>query len=112
MSVQITARIVCDDCGTTVSGKIETRSTYAKSAYWSAIDEARRKNWMPLAHGRYGSKKHYCQICAEKHTANQQAGKLKSTAMDFSNSLWEGHRNLVRLKPTRRVLNDEARQAI
>jgi hypothetical protein len=84
MSIQITARIVCDDCGAIVSGKIETRSTYAKSAYWSAINEARRRNWMPLAHGRYGTRIHYCQICAGKHTANKWAGKLKNTAMDFS----------------------------
>jgi|ERR1700728_3762043 hypothetical protein len=84
MSVQITARIICDDCGAFVSGKVETRSTYAKGAYWSAVDEAKKRNWMPLASGQYSARRHYCQVCAGRHIANKYAGKLKATAMDFN----------------------------
>ncbi len=69
MSVQITAQIICDDCGAVVSGMVETRSTYAKRAYWSAVNEATKRNWMPLACGQYGTRRHYCNICAASHIA-------------------------------------------
>jgi hypothetical protein len=84
MSVQITARIICDDCGVFVSGKPESRSTYAKCAYWSALAEAKKKNWMPVASGQYHTKRHYCQVCAGRHIANKHAGKLKANSMDFN----------------------------
>jgi hypothetical protein len=67
MSVQITAKIICDDCGAAVSGEVETKSTYAKRAYWSALGEAKKRNWMLLARGHNRTRKHYCNSCAVKH---------------------------------------------
>jgi hypothetical protein len=87
MSIQITARIICDNCGAGVSGTPEARLTYAKDAYWSAVDEAKKRNWMSLACGQFSTRRHYCQVCAGRHIANKRAGKLKATGTEINKRL-------------------------
>ena len=63
MSVEILATIICDGCGATTAGAVQTRTSQGQTSYWDALKQAKRQRW--LTNTRYGAAKHYCQKCAD-----------------------------------------------
>jgi hypothetical protein len=68
MSVEITAKIICDNCGDAVIGDVQTTTAQGQTAYWSAKRKAKQMQWMMLT--RYGTARHLCQPCADGQTSS------------------------------------------
>lgn len=63
MSVEIRAKIICNQCGAEIHGWLQTSTSQGQESYWSACREAKRRHWMFLH--RYGKTKHLCDKCSD-----------------------------------------------
>ena len=63
--VEIRAKIICDQCGATIEGPVEHRTTQGMRSYWEAKREAKKRHWLVMSRGRYRTDKHFCYICAD-----------------------------------------------
>lgn len=63
MSIEIRAKIICDGCGATIEGKLQTRTSQGQDSYWDAKHKAKKARW--VINERYGPAKHYCAKCAD-----------------------------------------------
>ena len=66
MSLEITARLTCDNCGSVVTGATCHRSTRAAESYWDAMETAKKNGWVTVSRGRFRKPAHYCKDCADK----------------------------------------------
>lgn len=69
MSLEIQARLICDNCGAVVQGKVCHRSTLSGESYWDAAKQAAAAKWITVSRGRYRRPAHYCNLCADKPVA-------------------------------------------
>lgn len=65
MSLEISAKIICDGCGSEVHGKKEHRGTHAIGPYFWAKRFAKELGWVTQSGGKYRVQKHFCAGCAD-----------------------------------------------
>ena len=66
MSLEITAKIICDNCRAEIVGPIVRKSTRQAKSYWDAKRTAEANGWLIVSRGRYRTQAHYCRDCADK----------------------------------------------
>ena len=70
MSVEIRARIICDGCGDSIHGLLQTTTANELLSYWDAKEMAKKSHWM--FDYQYGTTRHLCELCADgKHAATR-----------------------------------------
>lgn len=69
MSLEITAKLICDNCRAEIIGKMCNRSTRSGESYWDAKRTADKNGWLTVSRGRYRTPAHYCKDCADKPVA-------------------------------------------
>jgi hypothetical protein len=65
MSLEIITRLICDNCGSIITGKTGSRSTLCGESYWDASKQAQKAGWVTVSRG-YRKPAHYCKECADK----------------------------------------------
>ncbi len=66
MSLEIAAKLICDNCRCEIIGKTCNRSTRSGESYWDASRTAAKNGWLTVSRGRYRVPAHYCKDCADK----------------------------------------------
>lgn len=66
MSLEITAKLICDNCRAEIIGKTGNRSTHSTESYGDAKRTAEKTGWITVSRGRYRKPAHYCKACADK----------------------------------------------
>lgn len=74
MSVEIRAKIICDNCGSWIQGEAATTSTGRRTSYSLAKRQAIADGWVIAL--RYGKPKHYCPKCQDGEKPQAPVGKL------------------------------------
>lgn len=76
MSVEIRVRLVCDNCGAAIDGKVGYKTTWWFESYVDAQKQANEARWMTLP--RYGKTRHLCGSCADgKPVASMESGRVE-----------------------------------
>ena len=66
MSLEVSAKIICDNCCAFIEGRPSSRSTRCSESYWDAMGTAKKNGWITVSRGRYRKPAHYCQFCSDK----------------------------------------------
>src|ERR1044072_7806280 len=74
MSVEIRAKIICDNCKSWIQGEAATTTTYAVESYSLAKQQAIADGWVILR--RFGKPRHLCPKCQDGEKPSETQGKL------------------------------------
>lgn len=66
MSIEITLRIVCDNCGRKQPAVEESTPSRVAQSIWSMARGAETEGWMQIRRGGRHTLTHWCPQCADK----------------------------------------------
>ena len=66
MSLEVIATLICDGCGTRLSGSPEHRFGNAKICAQTLRHQVELDGWETVSRGRYNTEGHYCPACKDK----------------------------------------------
>lgn len=72
MSIEIRAKIICDNCKAWIQGEAATTTTYAFDSYATAKRQAILDGWVCLR--RFGKPKHLCPKCQDGEKPSENPG--------------------------------------